>query len=181
MQQGPLQAQPPMISKEHDMLNKSLEKAFNEQIKYELYSAYFYLSATAYFESLSLDGFSHWMRMQAQEEVAHGIKLFDFILDRNGRVTLQAIEQPPATFTSPLDACRQALQHEQKVTALINDLYELAVKEKDFSAQVLLHWFISEQVEEEKTITKLVDELELAGDNPSALLLLNKEYTQRTA
>jgi ferritin len=160
-------------------MKEAIQTALNQQIKAELYSAYFYLSASGYFESCNLSGFAHWTRLQSQEEVKHAMKFFDFILDRGSEVVLQAIDQPPASFQSPLDAFTQALQNEQHVTSLIHRLYGLTVQEQDYPAQVLLQWFISEQVEEEKEATRIVQELKMAGDNSSTLLLLNNTLSTR--
>lgn len=161
------------------MLSQTIQDSINTQIANEFYSAYFYLQMSSYFEGRGLPGFGKWMRAQYQEETLHGLKLFDFINDRNGRVVLQGIEQPPSTFKSPLDVFQQALAHEQKVTGLINNLYALAQKENDYATQVLLQWFISEQVEEEKTAEQIVDQLKLAGDSGSALLLLDQQLGAR--
>jgi ferritin len=161
------------------MMKEAIQTALNEQIKSELASAYFYLSAFGYFECKNLSGFAHWMRVQSQEEVTHAMKFFNFMLDRGSRVILQAIDQPPVDFQSPLDAFLQALHHEQQVTSLIHRLYALAVQEQDYPAQVLLQWFIAEQVEEEKKVTKITEELKMVGDNVSALLLLNTTLSAR--
>jgi ferritin len=162
-------------------MNPTVLNAMNDQIQAELYSAYFYLSAVGYFEDANLAGFTKWMRMQAQEEVVHAMKLFDYVHDRGSRVTLQAIQQPPHDFDTPLDVFMRALEHERQVTAKINSLYALAVQENDYPAQVLLQWFITEQVEEEKSAARIAEELKMAGDNPSALLLLdNSVGTRRT-
>jgi ferritin len=160
-------------------LNPAVLNAMNDQIQAELYSAYFYLSAVGYFEDANLAGFTRWMRLQAQEEVVHAMKIFDFVHDRGSRVTLHAIQQPPHEFDSPLDVFTRALEHERQVTAKINDLYALALKENDYPAQVLLQWFITEQVEEEKSAARIVEELKMAGDNPSALLLLDNSVGAR--
>ena len=161
------------------MLSQTIQDSINTQIKNEFYSAYFYLQMSSYFEEMGLPGFSKWMRVQYQEETLHGLKLFDFVNDRNGRAMLYGIEQPPSEFKSPLDVFQQALAHEQKVTALINSLYAQAQKENDYATQVLLQWFISEQVEEEKTAAQIVDQLKLAGDSGSALLLLDQQLGAR--
>ena len=120
------------------MIGQKMQDALNEQIKHEIHSAYVYLSMAAYCEARNLSGFANWMRIQHQEETGHGLKFFDHLLDRDGRVTLQAIEQPPADFKSPLEMMQTALGHERKVTGLINRLYDLAVQEDDRPAQVLL-------------------------------------------
>jgi len=163
------------------MLSKVMQDAINEQIKNELYSAYLYLSMAAYFEAKSLPGFAVWMRAQSQEEVEHAMKLFDFVNERGGRVELQAIEQPPVGFESPLAVFQTTYEHEQKVTALIHDLYEVALDENDYAAQVMLHWFIDEQVEEEDSVSQIVDMLERIGDKDQGLIMLDRELGQRGA
>jgi ferritin len=161
------------------MLSKSVEKALNDQIAHEFHAAYLYLSMMAYFESESLGGFGHWMRMQAQEEVEHAMRLLDFVLDRGGKVELKALDKPTSDFDSPLAVMEAALSHEQKVTGMINRLYELATDEQDYPTQVLLQWFITEQVEEEKSAGGIVDQLKIAGDSPSALLVLDGKLAER--
>jgi ferritin len=163
------------------MISQAIQDAMNEQIKNELYSAYLYLSMAAYCESINLKGFAHWMRVQHQEETGHAMRFFDFINDRGGRVTLQAISQPPTEFKSPLDIFEQTLEHERKVTAMINKIYDLAVKEGDYASQALLQWFVTEQVEEEKSATEILEKLRLAGDRGSALLYLDHELGEREA
>jgi ferritin len=155
------------------MLSKVVQDTINDQIKNELYSAYMYLSMSAYFEGANLLGCAHWMRVQSQEEVSHAMKFFEFVFDRGGRVVLQAIDQPPVDFKSPLDIFQQTLQHEQKVTALINHIYELAVKETDYATQTFVQWFITEQVEEEKNASQILDQLKAIGDQPAALFMLD--------
>ncbi|MCX8063522.1 MAG: ferritin, partial [Anaerolineales bacterium] len=143
------------------MIPKAMQDAMNEQIKNELYSAYLYLSMAAHFESKTLSGFANWLRIQAEEELGHAMKFYNFILERGGTVSLKAIDQPPSSWNSNLEAFEQVLAHEQKVTKLINDLYELALKEKDYPSQVMLQWFIEEQVEEEKNATEIIEKLKL--------------------
>jgi ferritin len=155
------------------MLSKVVQDTINEQIKNELYSAYLYLSMSAYCEAANLPGCAHWMRVQSQEEVSHAMKFFEFVFDRGGRVVLQAIDQPPVDFKSPLDIFQQTLQHEQKVTAMINHIYELAVKENDYATQTFVQWFITEQVEEEKNASQILDQLKAIGDQPAALFMLD--------
>jgi ferritin len=161
------------------MLSKAVQDAINEQIKNELYSAYLYLSMSAHFESANLTGFAHWMRLQGQEEVEHAMKFLDFVNERGGRVVLHAIDQPPVEFGLPLAVFEQTLEHERKVTALINRLYELALKENDYPTQVMLHWFIDEQVEEEANASRIVETLKMIGDKAHALLMLDKELGER--
>lgn len=161
------------------MLSKTLQDALNEQIKNELYSAYVYLSMSAHFEAVNLRGFAHWMRLQSQEEVEHAMRIFDFVNDRGGRVVLEALDRPPSQFKSPLDIFQKALEHERKVTGMIHRLYELAVKEADYPAQVMLQWFISEQVEEEKSAAEIVEQLKLIGDQGAGLLILDRHLGER--
>jgi len=161
------------------MVDKEVQDGINAQIGREFYAAYLYLGMMAYFEGQSLVGFGHWMRLQAREEVAHAMRLADFLLDRDGDLELHAIDKPPASFESPIEVMRAALAHEQKVTGAINKLYALAVKRNDYPAQVLMQWFVSEQVEEEKNAGEIVDQLELAAGSPSALLVLDDRLAGR--
>ena len=161
------------------LLDKTVQDAMNDQIKNELYSAYQYLAMSAYCESMNLPGFAHWMRVQFQEEMEHALKFYDFIQARRGRVLLRAIEQPVNDFHSPLEAFEQALEHEQKVTSQINDLYELAVSENDYASQTFLQWFVTEQVEEEKNVGDVVETLKMVGDQSEALFLLDRELSKR--
>ncbi len=161
------------------MLPQVVQDALNDQIQREFYAAYLYLSMSAYFESLNLPGFARWMRVQSQEEVEHAMRIFDFVNERNGRVVLKAIPQPPTEFESPLAAMQAAYEHEQRVTGYINELYELAVREKDYPTQVMLHWFIEEQVEEEQITGQIVERLKVMGDDPVTLLLMDNLMGQR--
>ena len=160
-------------------LSKDIQEAINDQIHHEFLSAYVYLSMSAYLEAANFKGFSHWMRIQAKEEVNHAMKLFDYVNDRNGRVELKALEKPPLEFKSVLATFEQALEHEKKVTQLIHSLYEKATKESDYATQVQLTWFITEQVEEEATATEVVDRLKIAGNDGAALLMLDRELGAR--
>ncbi|MBC8446408.1 MAG: ferritin [Chloroflexi bacterium] len=161
------------------MLSKAMQDAINEQIKNELYSAYLYLSMAAYAEEANLSGFAHWMKAQTQEEFEHAMKFFNYVAERGGRVVLQAIDQPPVEFASPTDLFVKTLAHEQHVTSLIHDLYALAVKENDYASQVLLHWFIEEQVEEEANATQILETLKMAGDKGNALIMLDRALASR--
>ena len=163
------------------MLSKTLQDAMNEQIKNELYSAYLYLSMSAYCEAANLPGFAHWMRVQAQEEEAHALKFYGFIYERGGRVVLQAIDQPPVEFQSPRAVFEQTLEHEQKVTAMIHDLYALAVQEKDYASQIFLQWFVTEQVEEEASASQILETLKMIGDKGHALIMLDRQLGSREA
>jgi len=157
----------------------TMHDAMNEQIKNEFYSAYLYLSMSAYFETINFPGFAHWMQIQAQEEAGHAMKLYNFINERGGRVVLQAIDQPPAEFDSPLDVFERTLEHEEKVTGMIHQLYALSIQEQDYPSQIFLQWFVTEQVEEEDSVTKIIDTLKLIGDNRHALLMLDRELGSR--
>ena len=162
------------------MLSQAVQEAINDQIHHEFHSAYVYLSMSAYLEAANFTGFAKWMRMQAKEEVMHAMKLFDFVNDRNGRVTLKTLEQPNAEWKSVLNVFEQALKHEQTVTSMIHSLYALATKENDYATQVALTWFINEQVEEEATATSVVDRLKIANNDGAALLILDGQMGART-
>lgn len=163
------------------MLSDKLQKALNEQINNELFAAYQYLAMAEYFAARNLDGFSHWMRLQREEEVNHALKIFDFVIDRDGRVTLSSIAAPDADFDSALDVLKKALEHERSVTQKINALYASAKQENDYPTEALMQWFVLEQVEEEASALKLVERLEMAGDDRAALLILDREVGQRTS
>ncbi len=161
------------------MMGERLQEAINEQINKELYSAYLYLSMAAYCEAESLPGFAGWMRAQAQEEQAHAMRFFDYINTRGGRVVLKAIEVPPPVWKSPLEMLEQVLDHERKVTGMINLLYQLALRENDYATQIELQWFITEQVEEEESASAVVEQLKRIGDQPMGLLMLDRDLGQR--
>lgn len=161
------------------MIKKSVQNALNKQLGREFYSAFLYLSMSAYCESIDLPGFAHWMRLQYDEEVAHAMKFYEFINDRGGRVVLEPIEQPPVEFQSPLDVFEKTLEYEQEVSAKIRDLYGLAVKQNDYEAQVFLQWFITEQIEEEKTANDIIQTLKRTGDDGHALLMVDRELAAR--
>jgi ferritin len=133
----------------------------------------------AHFESVNLGGFAHWMKAQSQEEYGHGMKIFEFINERGGRAILEAIAKPATEFKTPLDVMKKVLEHEKKVTASIEALYELAMKEKDYATQVMLQWFIKEQVEEEKSATDIIELLKNIGDNPAGLAMVDAKLGAR--
>jgi len=161
------------------MINESMQKSINEQINKELFSAYLYLSMAAYFEAQNLPGFAKWMRIQADEEQEHGMKFFEHLLERGGMVKLAAIEAPQTSWKSNQEVFKQVQEHEALVTASINALYELALKEKDYPAQVMLQWFISEQVEEEKNAADIVQQLEMIDAHGTAVLMLDHTLGKR--
>lgn len=161
------------------MIAKKMEEALNGQVNAEFYSAYLYLSMAAYFESQNLTGFANWMRVQAQEEQFHAMKLYNHIIERNGTIALGPIDAPPADWPSPLAVIEATLKHEQKVTGLINDLMFLARQEKDNASEMFLQWYVHEQVEEENNVGTVLGQLKLIKDAPQALFMLDKEMAQR--
>jgi ferritin len=161
------------------MISKTMQDAISEQINKELYSSYLYLSMAAYFENKNLGGFAQWMRVQEGEEREHAMKFFNFLLERGGQVSLKAIDAPPATWKSDIELFKEVAAHEAKVTGLINSLYELALKEKDYPAQVLLQWYINEQVEEEKNAAEIVSRLEMIERHETAVLQLDHQLSKR--
>ena len=162
------------------MITKSLQDAINAQINKELFSSYLYLSMAAYFEDKNLPGLANWMRKQADEEREHGMKFYDHLVGRGGRVVLKAIEAPKTDWKSSLEVFEEVAGHEAKVTASINALYELALKEKDYPAQVMLQWFITEQVEEEKNAAEILANLKLIEERGTAVLMLDHRLAKRT-
>jgi len=163
------------------VLSEKMQAAMNRQINAELHSAYLYLAMAAYFEHENLPGFAHWMRLQANEELGHALKFFDFIVERRGRVLLEPVGAVPTEWASPLAVFENALAHEQKVTGLIHGLVNLAVEERDHASDSFLQWFVDEQVEEEASADAVVQQLKLAGDSGVALLILDRELGARQA
>ncbi|HET6452246.1 MAG TPA: ferritin [Spirochaetia bacterium] len=160
-------------------MDSQLEKLIQDQIKNEWYSAYLYLSMAAWFESQNLEGFAHWMYKQAGEEQEHGKKMFEFLIDRGVKVVLQAIAQPPADFGSPTACFEQSYAHEQKVTALINGIADQADKVNDHPTKVFIQWFITEQVEEEKNASRILDLLKKIPPSSGALFQLDHQLSKR--
>ena len=161
------------------MFDKKLENAFNGQINAELQSAYLYLAMASWFDSQSLPGMAGWMRTQAQEELMHAMKFYDFVQERSGRVILTAMETPQADWATPLKAFQDTLSHERKVTSLIHNLVDLAIAEKDHAANAFLQWFVTEQVEEEATAEQIVDRLTIVGDSPVGLMMFDDKLARR--
>jgi ferritin len=161
------------------MISNTMQKAINEQINKELYSSYLYLSMAAHFENKNLPGFARWMYAQADEEHEHGMKFFQHLVDRGGMVELTAIAGPETDWKTNLDVFKQVQEHEVVVTASIYTLYELALKEKDYPAQVMLQWFINEQVEEEKNAADIVQQLELIDAKGTAIMMLDHQLGKR--
>lgn len=162
------------------MLKENVEKALNEQINAELYSAYLYQSMAAYFEDESLGGFARWMDLQAEEEMAHARKIYDFVNERGGRVILEGIDKPKSEWNSSLEVFEESLAHEEKITAMINDLVALADEEKDYATRSFLQWFVDEQVEEEDSVGEIVHRLKLIGDSTQGMFMMNDKLGGRT-
>ena len=160
-------------------MNDKVQAAFNEQIKNELVAGYLYLSMSMHFEAENLPGFAHWMKLQAQEELAHAVRLGDHVLRRGGRVELRTIEAPQTEFGSPAEIMQSVLEHEQTVTGMIHGLFEVAGEEGDWAAQQELQWFIAEQVEEEDSASAARDQVRMAGDDQAAFLMLDREFGSR--
>jgi ferritin len=163
------------------MLNEKIQDAFNKQLNAELFSSYLYVSMAAYCESQNLKGMAHWMRLQAQEENMHAMKFFDFINERGGKVVLTQIDAPKVEWSSPLEVFEDTCEHERKVTALIHNLVDLALSEKDHAAYAFLQWFVTEQVEEEASAQEIAGKLKLVGDRAGMLFMLDRELAQRPA
>ena len=160
-------------------MNDKIYKALNEQIKHEFYSSYLYLAIASYFDNIPLEGMAKWFKKQAAEEHEHGMKIYDYINDRNMQVDLQAIDKPSAKFKSVEQIFEQALAHEKKVTHWINEIYEMALKEKDHATAVFLQWFITEQVEEEKNAQDNLDQIKLIGDDKAALFVIDQNFSKK--
>ena len=162
------------------MLSKTIHEAFDTQIKHELESAYLYLSMSSYCNATNFTGFGKWLRMQAQEELGHAMKLFDYVHHRGGSASLKAIGEPKATFSNLLELFGLVLEHEQRVTSLIHKLYEMTLKENDYASQIELQWFITEQVEEEQTATMIVEQLKMMSDNKAMVLMMDRQMATRS-
>ncbi len=159
--------------------NQKLEQALNDQIQAEMYSSYLYLSMSTYFESINMPGFAHWMRVQTHEEQEHAMKLYKYVVERGGRVKLQALQQPPVDFESVLEVAEMTYAHEQKVSALLYNLSDLAVEVGDKAASIFLQWFITEQVEEEDNTRTIVDQVKMIGGHTMGLFQLDRHLASR--
>ena len=160
-------------------LSSKLERLLNDQINLELCSAYAYLGMAAYFERTAFSGFSKWMQLQSREELGHANRFFQYMVERGGRITLEAVPEPKCDYKSPLEAFKASLGHEQKVSAAICAIYDIAGAEKDFATLSFLKWFLDEQVEEEKNVGGVLAKLELAGDNLGALFQIDQQAARR--
>lgn len=164
---------------EYKMIGKKLQDAINNQIQAEMSSAHLYLAMSVESEEKNLKGFAHWLKLQYQEENSHAFKLIDYLLERGGSVKLQAIEAPASDFGSPVELFEKVLAHEIHISKLINKLYEVALEEKDYAAQIFLQWFITEQVEEEANASAVLERLKFVGDKGGSLLYIDKELGKR--
>jgi ferritin len=163
------------------MLNKKMIQALNEQINREMYSAYLYMSMSACSNKMGLKGFANWFMVQYHEEMFHAMKLYEYVQRQGADVKLETIKAPPMEFASQLDMFTQTLAHEQYITKSINELMDLAMEKKDHATQIFLEWYVTEQVEEEENDNDIIAQLKLIGDNPHALLMLDRELTARQA
>ncbi len=162
------------------MLSKKIEKEFNTQINAEIYSAYLYLSMSAYLSSVNLNGFANWMKVQYEEEMQHAFKFYNFILDRGGIVELDTIEKPKKEWNNVVEVFEDSLKHEQHVTSLINNLMDLAKEENDHASVSFLHWFVDEQVEEEASVDEILQQLKVIEGKGSGLFMLDREAKSRS-
>lgn len=163
------------------MIKQKLQDEVNDQIQAEFQSGWLYLAFAAWFEEKNLEGFANWMRQQWQEEQEHGMRFYDHILRRDGKVELKDLEKPSVSADDPIEVFEQVLEHERYITKRIHQLYDLAEKEGDYPLKTLLHWFIDEQVEEEETAMNILDRLKLIGNDGGGLYLLDREMAERRA
>jgi len=161
------------------MLSEKMVDALNRQINNEIYSAYLYMSMSAYSAYIGLKGFSNWFMVQYREEMVHAMKIYDYINEQGAQVKLMAIKEPPASFSSPLDMFEKTLEHEKFITESINELVDLAASEKDHATEIFLHWFVTEQVEEEANDMEIITKLKLIGEQGSGLFMIDKELAAR--
>ncbi|RLD46084.1 MAG: ferritin [Bacteroidetes bacterium] len=162
------------------MISKRLEEELNKQINAEMYSAYLYLSMSAYLAKENLNGFSHWMKLQFEEEQGHAMKFFQYILDRGGNVELEEINRPQVSWNGIIDVFEEIYKHEQYITNLINNLVDVAIQERDHATVAMLQWYVSEQVEEESTVSELLDQLRIIDGKGSGLFMLDREAKSRS-
>ncbi|HPM04626.1 MAG TPA: ferritin [Candidatus Cloacimonas sp.] len=161
------------------MISKKMQDAINEQINRELFSEYLYISMQAWFANQNLDGMANWMDAQGKEERFHAMKFFNYLIERGGKVVLKAIDKPATDFGTPLKAFTEALKHEQFISKSINELMDLAIKEKDHASRSFLQWYVDEQVEEEASVDKVIQKLKMVGDNSQGLFMIDNELGTR--
>lgn len=160
-------------------MDEKMQDALNGQLNAELYSAYLYLSMEAYFESKDLSGFANWMRVQVQEELAHAMKFYDYLVQRGGKVRLSQVKTPPKDWESSLAVFKHVYEHEQNVTSLINQLVNLAIALSDHATNNFLQWFVAEQVEEEESANAVLQKIKIMGDAPGGVFMLDSELAKR--
>ncbi|MFA4922680.1 MAG: ferritin [Ignavibacteriaceae bacterium] len=161
------------------MINEKIEKALNAQINKEFFSSYLYLSMSSYFESKNLTGMAAWMKIQADEEHLHAMKFYAYVIQKGGRAILASIEPPKSDWKSVLDVFEDTYTHEQFITASIDELVNLSLELKDHATNNFLQWFVTEQVEEEANVTKIIDDLKMIGDNSYGIFMLDRELGTR--
>ena len=161
------------------MLTKRMEAALNGQVNKELYSSYLYLSMSAHCSAQGIPGAAQWLMAQTQEESAHAMKLYDYILQKGGNADLLPIDAPPAEFGSLIEIFKVVLEHEEGVTASVNELMDVALEERDHATRIFLEWFVTEQVEEESNVRDVIDQLKMAGEHSASLMMIDKELGQR--
>lgn len=161
------------------MLKNNIEKALNEQINKELFSSYLYLSMGNYFESINLSGFAGWMKLQSQEEYQHAMKILDYVNQKGGRVVLRQIADPKIEWESVASVFEDTYEHEKMISGSINDIVDLSLGEKDYATHTFLQWFVNEQVEEEATALKILEDVKMIGDYKAGLFMMDRELGQR--
>ena len=161
------------------MVSSKMQEQLSTQINIELFASYSYLSMCAFFQEKHLDGLAHWMRQQAQEELEHAMKIYDFMLSRDVKVDLRPVDAPNGSWGSPMNAFEEALRYEQKSTEAINTLVDLAISDKDHATHIFLEWFVTEQVEEEASIQNILEKLRIVGEDANGLLMLDHKLGQR--
>ncbi len=162
------------------MIDAKMQDAFNEQVKAEFYSSHLYLSMSAYLETIDLPGFANWMRIQYQEEMSHAERMFDYVIERDGRAVIKAWDDPQVEWKSTLEVFEEAYAHEQMVTGLINGLVDLSLELRDHASQIFLQWYVNEQVEEEASAKAIIQQLKMVGDSKAGLFQMDRELGQRT-
>lgn len=166
---------------EKKVINQKIESALNKQINEEFFSSYLYLSMSAYFDSKNLQGFANWMSIQSQEEYQHAMKIYDYLMLKGGTVKLDQIGKPKTEWKNPLEVFTETLEHEQHISKCIYDIIDLALEVKDHATHSFFQWFVTEQVEEEATVMKIVEDLKLIGENSNGIFLLDRELGTRQA
>jgi ferritin len=161
------------------MISKKMVQALNKQVNNEIYSAYLYLSMSSYTNYIGLKGAANWFMVQYQEEMVHAMKIYDYVNSQGNHAQLTAISGPPTEFTTLLSMFEQTLKHEQFITNCINELMDLAIKEKDHATQIFLQWFVTEQIEEEGNDNDIIAKLKLVGDSPQGLMMVDRDLAAR--